>query len=148
MREIKFRVWNDYSKHYTSLSEAALYGIIKPYGNELKNVSNTEMVIEQFTGLKDKNGKEIYEGDIIKSNWNRFDGEYIGENYVVKFGEFYYNGGYESSYGGYGYYAESIHDQYNFGASSLNNIPCNQSEKEFYDIEIIGNIHENEDLLK
>lgn len=65
MREIKFRVWNDFIKKYETLQEVASRGAIMPRGNELKTTVNYPLIIEQFTGLYDKNGKEIYEGDVV-----------------------------------------------------------------------------------
>lgn len=80
-RILKFRVWDLKYKYYcTNLGFLGLDcdGILcNIQSSSIKN----DYIIQQFTGLIDKNGKEIYEGDIIK-NFN-----YIGE---VKFK----NGGY------------------------------------------------------
>jgi uncharacterized phage protein (TIGR01671 family) len=73
---------------------------------------------EQYTGLKDKNGKEIYEGDIVDFV---DDGECIG---VVEYDapEFYLNA-----------------DATNWGAMYLERTRCQR---------VIGNIHENPELLE
>ena len=60
MREIKFRAWD------VGFSKIRSWENIKKNCNW--NIFNSECFIpEQFTGLHDKNGREIYENDIIKS---------------------------------------------------------------------------------
>ena len=60
LREIKFRAWN--KKDQTMQSWDSLRG-----GQIKWLTNNDELIPEQFTGLHDENGKEIYEGDIISS---------------------------------------------------------------------------------
>ena len=64
MREIKFRAWDITGKEMEELISLDLGS--KPRARTVKGfLCDGEFVLMQYTGLKDKNGKEIYEGDII-----------------------------------------------------------------------------------
>lgn len=93
MREIKFRVWD---KLYKVMREVLSIDLEKkkvicpPRGHEFsewynQHLSFNEVLPLQYTGLKDKNGKEIYEGDIFRTylrhvavvEWSN-DGRFLG----------------------------------------------------------------------
>lgn len=78
--------------------------------------------VGQFTGLHDKNGKEIYEGDIIIEKLRRARKD--GERLVICFDDFEYHG-----------------KNANGATTSLSLLV------EYHTIEVIGNIHDNPELL-
>lgn len=119
-REIKFRVWDnvDYMSKPFTLRDIQ--------GNKTQFASN--VVVMQFTGLKDKNGKEIYEGDIIVDTLTGMESQ-------VKFGrckKFAFNGWYVENEGMD--YTSAINGDYDTNRNSQ--------------IEIIGNVFEHPHLLK
>lgn len=128
-RELKFRVWN--GSQFINTGKDCY--VITPNDGKLNRVLFDEggllpyenAIIEQFTGLRDRNGKEIYENDLMRA---------VGKNtaddtlsVVFKNGAFCLKLGKESE--------PFFNDDYdiNFTLSHL---------------EVIGNIHENGDLLK
>jgi uncharacterized phage protein (TIGR01671 family) len=121
-REIKFRCFYRGKMYEVKELQGGAVGLIEMEINgELWPVSpDSEHVkgIMQFTGLKDKNGKEIYEGDI----WKRDD--YLGE---IVFEFSHWNIKTVKSSGSYQYPA--------FYSNAITG-------------EVIGNIYENPDLIK
>lgn len=138
MREIKFRAWDAKEEKMWWPDAIAADGrniaLINVFGVQTSDTQ--EDVLMQYTGLKDKNGKEIYEGDIIQAVYPNVLEPLMrkrGERYeiVYRVGAFKAfdlatkNGVIEDSF---------LHDK-SFGRAHL----------EGY--EVIGNIYENKELL-
>lgn len=122
MREIKFRVWNS-KKHNMSYFDLGKNKPIEDvvFGLMLASQEGNGILM-QFTGLHDKNGKEIYEGDILKTN--TYQEKYQNFSVIFSGGRFHLN----------------ITDKYILNRRRTNSFSqCDT---------LIGNIYENADLLR
>lgn len=136
MREIKFRAWDTLKKRWCD-RDGKDWFILTPDGEinfpeggwdingSITSPEEQYIILEQYTGLKDKNGKEIWEGDIVKghTNWAddngnvEVDDEWQTSEVKCVLDEF---------------------EGYKFSAAFLN----------LDAVEVIGNIHENPELLQ
>ncbi|MBP8085975.1 MAG: hypothetical protein KAY48_01730 [Saprospiraceae bacterium] len=128
-REIKFRAWD------TSGEWPYMLGPYKLSDAIFNHKDIRSLPLMQFTGLHDKNGKEIYEGDIVRALSERgFDhGVHKGELFSVVM--FVQNGSW--------YVTRKYREDENMGSlKAMWELLAN------CDIEIIGNIHSNPELLQ
>ena len=112
MRTIKFRIWDKQLK-------AFLYRLPEKHHLDWERFD-----VQQFTGLLDSKGKEVYEGDIVRATIR-------GETFITKQGIIKWSDYLKALV--VNIFGEHIDDSNTIGI--------------FYELEIIGNIYENPELI-
>jgi len=140
MRPIKFRAWDNREKEYMGGGDKLdLYYSAHMGALMLDNDTydfDTSVLFEQFTGLLDKNGVEIYEGDIVKIEETTSDGKEHNYNLAVKF-----------SSGTFNIYNPNCCKTCESGWGCVSDL-CEAIAFSDNRVSVVGNIHENPELLE
>ena len=131
-RELKFRYWLNGAMHDPFVLQDLVY-----QGDGVNEEVCINAVFMQYTGLKDMNGKEIYEGDIVKSAWGKM---YYGQQEpdelgIIKFGEHGVIASDPYCWGvAHGFYVDGFHS--------------GDTANDHFIVEVVGNIYESPNLLE
>lgn len=143
---MKFRVWYPASKEFLDPTRFSIVGDgtlinISPLGKKYLICDRNRFVYSMSTGLKDKDGREIYEGDILRLTMH----DKCVDTLQIKFGIYDKPCGYDDfGTSGIGFYSESINKFRSiYGSKSLNGYGASIDE-----YRIVGNIYENPELLE
>ena len=151
-RQIKFRVWDKITNRY--LQELGIYYWHIPYsldGEEITGEANlvglsqllrhNNFVAQQYTGLTDKNGKEIYEGDIVINTTS--EEEYCSPAVIIW-------GKYEFVGFALAYKCNKLEDYHAPLIHKINGVDLVEefSLSKMGTYQIVGNVSENPELLK
>jgi uncharacterized phage protein (TIGR01671 family) len=128
-RQLKFRIWDKLKRNEQLLIDnlGKIFVIDEACGQANEADDQENYVIQQYTGLKDSKGVEIFEGDLVQYNQNS---NYDGMNFEVVWSD-----------ASFGWVLKSKTGDY-----LTNQITPNGPRYNF--LEVVGNVFENKELLK
>jgi len=133
MTELKFRAWD--GKNLFLSGKCDNYQLGEWFdAHSKKGLNGKENIIMQFTGIKNKNGNSIFEGDILSEKH-----KCVWLHFIVCFGEYKESEGNKNE--GVGFYLKA------FREDTKKYQIINFYKKKVEDFEVIGNIYENPELL-